>query len=76
MQTEQTIKTVVDASAYSTLIATLIGWLPSIAALFSITWFAIQITEKATGKSFHELLRGVCDKVSGAARSAWDKLRG
>jgi hypothetical protein len=65
MTTEQMAKTTVDITAYGTAVATLLGWLPHIAALFSLIYFAIQITEKVAGKPFHELLR-----------RAWQKPRG
>ena len=67
MQTQQIIKQTGDVAAYGTVVATLVGWLPAIAALFTILWLAIQITEKVVGKSFHHLvqcawqwLKGIC----------------
>lgn len=64
METQHILKTMGDVTAYGTVVATLFGWLPNIAALFSIIWLGMQMTEKITGKTFHELI--LC---------AWDKLR-
>lgn len=38
-------KHVMDAGAAATAFASFLGWLPSIAALFSIIWLSIQIGE-------------------------------
>lgn len=43
----QTIKAV-DGAAVGTMLATLVGWLPSIAAIFTIIWTAIRIYETDT----------------------------
>ena len=75
MQTQQVIKAAGDATAYGTVIATLVGWLPSVAALFSILWLTIQITEKIADKKFHELLQSAYKKFSEATRGVWAKLR-
>lgn len=40
---EQYFKTVGDGLSLSVVIATIAGWLPSIAAALSIAWTAIQI---------------------------------
>jgi hypothetical protein len=37
------IKHAIDAASVGTVVATLIGWLPAIAAMFSIVWTIIQI---------------------------------
>jgi hypothetical protein len=76
MQTQQVVKAAGDVTAYGTAIATLVGWLPHIAALFSVIWLAIQITEKVTGKAFHEIVRCLCRRVREAAIQVWDILRG
>jgi hypothetical protein len=63
MQVQQVAKTAADATAHGAVIATLLGWLPSIAAIFSIIWLTIQIIERVVGKPFHELLRCICSKT-------------
>lgn len=37
------VSTIVDVAAYSTVIGTLIGYLPELAALMSVIWIGIQI---------------------------------
>jgi len=64
-QVQQIVKSAGDVTAYGTAVATLVGWLPHIAALFSVLWLGMQMLEKITGKPFHELVRCV-----------WRKLRG
>ena len=41
-------KHAVDAASAATVIGTLAGWLPSVAALFTIIWTVIRIYESAT----------------------------
>jgi hypothetical protein len=41
-------KHLVDVASIGTVIATIAGWLPAIAALFTIVWTAIRIYESAT----------------------------
>ena len=43
-----TIKPLVDTLSVSTAVATLLGWLPHIAALLSIIWMVIRIWETET----------------------------
>lgn len=43
----QVVKTV-DAVSIGTVVATLAGWLPAVAALFTIVWTAIRIFETDT----------------------------
>ena len=57
MQPQQIIKHAGDATAYGTVVATLIGWLPAIAALFTILWLSMQMVEKLAGKPLHELVK-------------------
>lgn len=38
-----TVKYSLDAVAVGNMVATIIGWLPAIAALFTIVWTGIQI---------------------------------
>ena len=39
------IKNVLDCAAIGNVIATILGWLPAIAALFTILWYSIRIYE-------------------------------
>lgn len=39
---------VVNTAAISTIISTIIGWLPQIAAFIAMLWYAIQVYESAT----------------------------
>lgn len=42
------VKHLFDAGSVATMIATFAGWLPSIAALFTIVWTALRIYESKT----------------------------
>ena len=64
-QTQQVLKSTGDVTAYSAVVGSLLGWLPAIAAGFTIIWLGMQMVEKITGKHFHELVR-----------CAWQRLRG
>ena len=44
------IKHAVDGVSVGTLVATLAGWLPSIASLLTIVWLALRIWESETVK--------------------------
>jgi len=46
----EAVKNVVDAVSVGTVVATLAGVLPSIAAIFTICWTAIRIYETETVK--------------------------
>jgi chromate transport protein ChrA len=46
----EAVKNVVDAVSIGTVVATLAGVLPSIAAIFTICWTAIRIYETETVK--------------------------
>jgi len=48
----ETTKTVVDALSVMTVLGTLMQWLPSVAALFTIIWTAIRIYETKTVQKF------------------------
>lgn len=63
MERKAMVQHALDATPHVGVIAALTGFLPPIAALFSIIWIAIQITEKLTGKSARELLACVCAHV-------------
>ena len=53
----ETIKHVVDGVAAVTAIGALMQLLPSVAALFTIVWTGMRITEMVAGKPFAELIR-------------------
>ena len=53
----ETIKHVADGIAAVTAIGTLMQLLPSVAALFTIVWTGMRITEMVAGKPFAELIR-------------------
>lgn len=40
---QEQVKLVGDVLSVSTVVATIVGWLPAIAAVFSIVWTSIQI---------------------------------
>lgn len=44
------VKGMVDVAAIANVVATLIGWLPAIAAVFSIVWVGIQIYDRFKSK--------------------------
>jgi hypothetical protein len=46
------IQHAVNTLATATILSTLVGWLPPIAALLGIIWFLIQIFESKTGQRF------------------------
>lgn len=46
-----------DVAAYGGTIATLLGWLPHIAAVLSIIWLSLQIVEKLSGATISELIK-------------------
>lgn len=48
------LKTAGDISAASVTVATILNWLPAIAALGTILWTAMRIYETVTGKQFSE----------------------
>lgn len=56
------IKHGVDAMTLSATVATLAGWLPSIAALVSIVWGVIRIIETKTVQSWIGNRRCSCGK--------------
>lgn len=71
MERKQTMQNVIDAAPHVGVIAALAGWLPPIAAAFSIVWIALQITEKVTGKPMHVLIAPVVDRIV----ALWLRLR-
>jgi len=46
--TDETIKQIADAASVVTVVGTLAGVLPAMAALFTIVWTGIRIYETAT----------------------------
>ena len=48
MNTMEQSKVVLDGLSISTVVGALLGWLPAIAALFTIIWTAIRIWETKT----------------------------
>jgi hypothetical protein len=42
------LKHVVDGASIGTVLATLAGWLPAVAAIFTIVWTGIRIYESPT----------------------------
>ena len=53
----ETIKHVADGVAAVTAIGTLMQLLPSVAALFTIVWTGMRITEMIAGKPFGDIIR-------------------
>ena len=47
---EEEAKTVIDSLAVGGTVATLAGWLPSVASLFTIVWLSLRIWESDTVK--------------------------
>lgn len=70
IERKQMVQQVTDAVPHVGVIAALAGWLPPIAALFSILWISIQIAEKITGKPAHTLCSDFCAKIA-----AWWRRR-
>jgi hypothetical protein len=48
--TSDDIKHAVDGVSVGTVVATIAGWLPEIAALFTILWTAVRLWETETVK--------------------------
>jgi len=46
--TDETVKHIADAASFVTVIGTLAGILPAVAALFTIVWTGIRIYETET----------------------------
>lgn len=54
---EHPVKHTLDAAAVMATLGTLANILPVIAAILSILWTAMRITEMITGKAISELLK-------------------
>ena len=50
-------KNAIDAASFGTAVATVAGWLPSVAAIFTIVWTGIRIYETKTIQHLVERLR-------------------
>jgi hypothetical protein len=53
----ETIKHVADGVAAVTAVGTMLQLLPAVAALFTIVWTGMRITEMIAGKPFAEIIR-------------------
>ena len=56
--TAQVAKTAGDVVAASVTVATILEWLPALAALFTIIWTAIRIWETATVQNLVLRIKG------------------
>lgn len=57
MTAPEQVKVVGDVISVSTVVATLAGWLPYVAALFTVLWTMMRMHEMITGKPFsHSLM--------------------
>lgn len=61
-QTQTLVKQTFDLGAYGITVATLLQWLPHVAAIFSILWLSMQMIEKVVGKPLHEILKCFFDR--------------
>jgi hypothetical protein len=59
----ETVKHIADGVAVVTAVGTMMQLLPSVAALFTIVWTGMRITEMIAGKPFAELIRRKKDAV-------------
>jgi hypothetical protein len=60
----ETIKHVADGVAAVTAVGTLMQLLPAVAALFTIVWTGMRITEMVAGKPFAEIIRKKKDSIN------------
>lgn len=60
---QQAIEVAGHTSAATAFIGWVAGILPALATLVTLLWFSILITEKITGKTFHELVICVWRKL-------------
>lgn len=49
-----TVKFLGDVAAGSVTVATVMQWLPAVAAIFTIIWTAMRLYESVTGKAFSQ----------------------
>lgn len=59
----RTVNAVGDTASIGTVIATFAGWLPSMAALFTILWTSIRIWETKTVQRWLGRADKACDKA-------------
>lgn len=62
------VKAAVDAGAAGAIVATLVGWLPAIAAALAIVWYLVQIAESKTGQRFIAWVMGKCRRDQSTTR--------
>jgi hypothetical protein len=55
-ESAETVKQIADGVAVVTAVGSLINVLPAVAALFTIVWTGMRITEMVTGKEFSVLI--------------------
>lgn len=55
---DESTKTLVDTASVATVVGTLAGILPAIAAIFTIVWTAIRIYESRTVQDFLKRRKG------------------
>lgn len=53
----EAVKNVLDAASVGVVIATILQWLPAIAALLTVIWTAIRIWESATVQGIYACLK-------------------
>ena len=53
----QEAKMIVDVAAGAGVVATIMGWLPAIAAVLGIVWYLVQLFESKTGQRIIEWAR-------------------
>lgn len=70
MERKQMAQNLIDATPHVGVLAALAGWLPPVAALFSILWISIQLAEKFTGKPAHVLCQNAVDR----AKAVWKRI--
>lgn len=58
MEHHETAKHFIDLASIGTVVATVAGWLPAIAALLSIIWTAMRISEMLSGKTIYQIVKG------------------
>lgn len=70
MERKQMLQNALDATPHLGVLATLMGWLPPLAAALSIVWIGLQIAEKISGKPLHILLAPICERIA----AVWRRL--
>lgn len=57
MQAPEQARLVGDVLSVGTVVSTIMGWLPAVAAIFTIIWTAIRIWETKTVQNFVKRLQ-------------------